>query len=184
MQLARASSTRPLKRSGVVNTSSPRSCGRSPRDNRQLIAEGYEYRVRHEPAGGRQGGELDGAALGGDDRCRHAQAAEAALRARVAKAMAQIEALNQRGRGKKRFETVSALRQAVVAIVQRYGVEDLVWFRLTQHVTPRPGAGLPGAASADRPRSPCHRRGLCGRSRVGGGGTPVGVARVWHQSTG
>ena len=56
---------------------------------------------------------------------RHAQAAEAALRARVAKAMAQIEALNQRGRGKKRFETVSALRQAVVAIVQRYGVEDL-----------------------------------------------------------
>jgi predicted lipid-binding transport protein (Tim44 family) len=56
---------------------------------------------------------------------RHAQAAEAALRASVAKAMAQIEALNQRGRGKKRFETVSALRQAVVAIVQRYGVEDL-----------------------------------------------------------
>src|SRR5262250_2999983 len=69
---------------------------------------------------------------------RQAQAAEAALRARVAKAMAQIEALNQRGRGKKRFETVSALRQAVVAIVQGYGVENLVWFRLTQHVTPRP----------------------------------------------
>jgi hypothetical protein len=61
---------------------------------------------------------------------RHAQAAEAALRARVAKAMAQIEALNQRGRGKKRVEEVSTLRQAVVAIVQRYGVENLVWFRL------------------------------------------------------
>src|SRR3989441_9098526 len=69
---------------------------------------------------------------------RQAQAAEAALRARVAKAMAQIEALNQRGRGKKRVEDVSALRQAVVAIVQRYGVENLVWFRLTQHATPRP----------------------------------------------
>ena len=39
---------------------------------------------------------------------RHAPAAEAALRARVAKALAQIEARNLRGRGKKRFETVSA----------------------------------------------------------------------------
>ena len=68
---------------------------------------------------------------------RHAQAAEAALRACVAKAMAQIEALNQRGRGQKRFETVSALRQAVVAIVQRYGVEELLWFRLSHHDTPR-----------------------------------------------
>lgn len=69
---------------------------------------------------------------------RHAQAAEAALRARVAKAMAQIEALNHRGRGQKRFEAVSALRHAVVAIVQRYGVEDRVGFRLTGHTTPRP----------------------------------------------
>jgi hypothetical protein len=40
----------------------------------------------------------------------------------VAKAIAQIVALNQRGRGKKRFETVAALRQAVVAIVQDYNV--------------------------------------------------------------
>jgi len=39
---------------------------------------------------------------------RQAHAAEAALRARVAQAMAQIEALNQRGRGTKRLETVSA----------------------------------------------------------------------------
>ena len=60
---------------------------------------------------------------------RQAQAAEQALRARVAKAMAQIEALNQRGRGKKRFEAVSAIRQAVVAIVQRYGVEEFLWLR-------------------------------------------------------
>jgi transposase len=69
---------------------------------------------------------------------RQARAAEAALRARVATARAQIEALNQRGRGKKRFETVSALRQAVVALIQRYGGDDLVWFRVTPHVTPRP----------------------------------------------
>ena len=41
---------------------------------------------------------------------RHAQAAEAALGARVAKAMAQIEILNQRGRGKMRIAEVSAFR--------------------------------------------------------------------------
>jgi hypothetical protein len=69
---------------------------------------------------------------------RQAHAAEAALRARVAQAMAQIEALNQRGRGTKRLETVSAFRQAVVAMVQRDSVEDLLWFRLTQHDPPRP----------------------------------------------
>jgi hypothetical protein len=68
---------------------------------------------------------------------RHAQAAAAALRARVAQAMAQSEALNQRGRGNKRLETVSAFRQAVVAMVQRDGVEDLRWFRLTPPDTPR-----------------------------------------------
>src|SRR5712691_4995076 len=84
---------------------------------------------------------------------RQAQAAEAALRARVAKAMVQIEALNQRGRGKTRVEEVSALRQAVVAIVQRYGVEDLVWFRLTQHIAPRPVRayrGRPARIEEDR----------------------------------
>jgi len=77
---------------------------------------------------------------------RQAQAAEQALRARVAKAMAQIEALNQRGRGKKRFEAVSAIRQAVVAIVQRYGVEEFLWLRSSQHATPRTVQ-----ASRDRP---------------------------------
>ena len=84
---------------------------------------------------------------------RQAHAAEVALRARVAKAIAQIDALNQRGRGKKRFETVSALRQAVVAIIQGYGVENLLWFRLTQHVTPRPVRayrGQPARVDHDR----------------------------------
>jgi hypothetical protein len=69
---------------------------------------------------------------------RHAHAAEVALRARVAKAMAQMEALNQRGRGTKRLATMAALRQAVVAMVQRYGVANLLWFRVTPHVTLRP----------------------------------------------
>src|SRR2546428_13095523 len=77
---------------------------------------------------------------------RQAHAAEAALRARVAKALVQIEALNQRGRGKKRFETGAALRQAVVTMVERYGVEHLFWFRLTPHVTSRPVRAYRGPA--------------------------------------
>jgi transposase len=103
----------------------------------EVIAEGYEYPVAMSTKG-------EGQVERWTERrlvvrsVRQAQAAEAALRARVAQAMAQIEALNQRGRGKKRFETVSAFRQAVTAIVQRYSVEDLIWFRLTQHDTPRP----------------------------------------------
>src|SRR6266571_6238012 len=108
-----------------------------PDGKAELIAEGYEYPV---PMSQDVGGEVHS----WTERrlivrsVRQAQAAAAALRARVAKAMAQIEALNQQGRGKKRVEEVSTLRQAVVAIVQRYGVEHLVWFRLTQHATPRP----------------------------------------------
>ena len=84
---------------------------------------------------------------------RQAHAAAAVLRARMAKALAQIETLKQRGRGKKRFETVSALRQAVVAIVQRYGVADLAWWRLTPHVTSRPvraSRGQPARVECER----------------------------------
>jgi transposase len=107
-----------------------------PKGQPELIAEGYEYPVVMSQ-------QVDGKMVNWSERrlvvhsVRQAHAAEAALRARVAKAIVQIEALKQRGRGKKRFETVATLRQAVVAIVQRYGVEDLVWFRLLQHTTPR-----------------------------------------------
>ena len=65
----------------------------------------------------------------------HAKAAEAALRARVGKAKAQVEALNQRGRGRKRFAEIDDLRQAVVEIVQRHQVEDFLWLRYDQHTT-------------------------------------------------
>src|SRR5712691_439105 len=123
-----------------------------PEGKAELIAEGYEYPM---PMSQAVGGEVES----WTERrlvvrsVRHAQAAEAALRARVAKAMAQIEALNHRGRGKKRVEEVSVLRQAVVAIVQRYGVEDLLWFRLTQHTAPRPVRayrGRPARIAEDR----------------------------------
>src|SRR6266566_4612207 len=123
-----------------------------PKGQPEVIAEGYEYPVAMSQKGEGQGESWTERRLMVRS-VRHAQAAEAALRARVAKAIAQIEALNQRGRGKKRVEEVSALRQAVVAIVQRYGVENLVWFRLTQHVTPRPVRayrGQPARVDHDR----------------------------------
>jgi transposase len=123
-----------------------------PKGALEVIAEGYEYAV----AMSQQVGEK--VQTWTERRLvvrsvRQAQAAEAALHARVAKAIAQIVALNQRGHGKKRFETVAALRQAVVAIVQDYKVENLLWFRLTQHSTPRPVRayrGQPARVDYDR----------------------------------
>src|SRR5216683_8131345 len=123
-----------------------------PKGQPEIIAEGYEYPVAMSL-------KVEGQVESWTERrlvvrsVRQAQAAEAALRARVAKAMAQIEALNQQGRGKKRLETVSAFRQAVVAIVQRYSVEDLIGFRLTQHSIPRPVRayrGQPARVDHDR----------------------------------
>src|SRR5256886_407871 len=70
-----------------------------PKGQPEVIAEGDEY-----PVAMRQKGEGQGESW--TERrvvvrsVRQAHAAEAALRARVGKAMAQIEALNQRGRGK------------------------------------------------------------------------------------
>ena len=84
---------------------------------------------------------------------RQAQASERARRARVASAMAAVEALTQCGRGKKRFEEVSALRQAVGTIVQRPGVEAFVWLRSRPHTTPRvvrASRGRPTRLEADR----------------------------------
>src|SRR5215831_7900706 len=123
-----------------------------PQGQPEVIAEGYEYPVALSQQVGEQVQTWTERRLVVRS-VRPAQAAEAALRARVAKAIAQIEALNQRGRGKKRCETVAALRQAVVAIVQRYGVENLVWFRLTPHVTARPVRayrGRPARIAEDR----------------------------------
>jgi hypothetical protein len=74
---------------------------------REWIAEGYEYPVALTQQG-------DGKVERWTARrlvvrsVRQAQAAEAARRARVAKALAQSEALHQRGRGRKRLETVAA----------------------------------------------------------------------------
>jgi transposase len=68
---------------------------------------------------------------------RHAEAAEAALRSRVAKAKAQVEALNRRGRGRRRIEEIATLREAVNEMVQRHRVEDFLWLRYDPHTTTR-----------------------------------------------
>ena len=84
----------------------------------ELIAEGYDYRVPMSLA-------VAGALQNWTERrvvvrsVRQAQASERALRARVAQALAAVEALHQCGRGKKRCEDVSAFRQTVVTMVQR-----------------------------------------------------------------
>jgi transposase len=102
-----------------------------------LIAQGYEYGVP-------MSGEVEGQPRPGCERrlvvrsVRHAEAAEAALRARVAKAKAQVEALNLRGRGRRRVETIATLRQAVNDIVQRHRLEDFLWLRYDPHTTTRP----------------------------------------------
>ena len=103
----------------------------------QLIAQGYEYEVPMSV-------EVGGKAREWTERrlvvrsVRHAEAAEAALRARVATATAQVEALNLRGRGRKRLEDVETLRQAANEMVQHHRVEAFLWLRYDHHTTPHP----------------------------------------------
>ena len=111
---------------------------REPQDGEsELIAEGYERQAV-------MALEAHGASQTWRERrfvvrsMRHAKAAEVSLRARVAQAQAPVEALNQRGRGRKRFEEPDALRQAATAIVQRYQVEDFLWLRYDHQCTSRP----------------------------------------------
>jgi transposase len=67
-----------------------------------------------------------------------ARAGEAALRARLAKAQAAVAALNDRGRGKRRFTERTAVQVAVEAILTRYRVQGLLAVRYTERVQERP----------------------------------------------
>jgi transposase len=60
-----------------------------------------------------------------------AQAGERGLRARLAKAQAEVTALNERRRGRRRYPGPSALREAVDTILTRYRVHGLlhVWYK-------------------------------------------------------
>ncbi len=113
----------------------------------RLIAQGYEREVPMSMA-------VEGQPRQWSERrlvvhsVRHAEAAEAALRARVAKAKAQVDGLNRRGRGRRRFEKIATLRKAVNEMVQRHRVEDFLWLRYDHHTTTRPVR-----AYKDRPAS-------------------------------
>jgi transposase len=97
-----------------------------------LIAQGYEHEVPLHT-------EVEGQRREWTERrlvvrsVRHAEAAEGALRSRVAKAKRQLEALNLRGRGRRRFEDIETLRQAAEEIVRRHRVEDFLSLRYEQH---------------------------------------------------
>lgn len=56
----------------------------------------------------------------------YAQSQERALLSRLKKAMGAIDALNRRGRGKKRFTEESELKTACQKIIERYQVEGLI----------------------------------------------------------
>jgi transposase len=112
----------------------------------ERIAEGYERQVAMEvEAGGGSESWMERRLV--VRSVRHAKAAETGLRTRVAKAKTQVEALTHRGRGRKRFEEVGELRQAVHEIVQRHGVEAFLWLRYDQHSTSRPVRAYRGRAA-------------------------------------
>jgi transposase len=111
-------------------------CRESAPGTPECIAQGYEYNVPVSV-------EVEGKPQAWTERrlvvrsVRHAEAAEATLRARVVKAKTQVEALNLRGRGRKRFDEIATFRQAVNEIVQRHCVEDFLWLRYDHHTATR-----------------------------------------------
>jgi transposase len=91
----------------------------------ELIAEGYEQQETLTAV-------VEGETVVWTERrlvirsLKHAQAAERGLQDRATKAQAALAALNERGKGKRRFTEVAALRQAAEAIVARYHVQSIV----------------------------------------------------------
>jgi transposase len=65
---------------------------------------------------------------------RHARASEAALQARLTKAQAALEALNEPKQGKRRLTDVAAWGQAAEKIIQHYQVEGLLNLSCTESV--------------------------------------------------
>ena len=103
----------------------------------QLIAEGFE---RWEPVTA----EVAGQPYHWQERrlviqsCQLAQAGERGLRARLAKAQAEITALQTRGRGRRRCADPSAVREAVNAILARYRVQGLLHVRYKEQLWAQP----------------------------------------------
>ncbi|GIV79076.1 MAG: hypothetical protein KatS3mg050_3470 [Litorilinea sp.] len=103
---------------------------------RERIAEGYERLVELTA-------EVDGQLITWMERrlvlrsLKQAQAQEAALRSRLAKAEQAVAALNERGRGKKRFTELAALQQAAEAQVEQYRVQGLLRLHYEEEIKER-----------------------------------------------
>jgi transposase len=67
-----------------------------------------------------------------------AMAQERGLRERVAQAQREVQALLERGKGKRRFKTVQELQQAAESIVQRRRVSGILTLSYHEHATERP----------------------------------------------
>ena len=104
---------------------------------RQHIADGYERleRLSAEVAGHRLAWTERRLVVRSRQRAR---AGETALRARLAKALAAVAALNERERGKPRFTELPRLREAVEAILSRYRVQGLLAVRYMEQVREHP----------------------------------------------
>lgn len=122
---------------------------RQPDGTRELIAEGFE---RLEPMTAEVAEQLHS----WRERrlvirsCQLAQAGERGLRARLAKAQAEITALNTRGRGQRRCADPSALREAVEAILARYRVHGLLHVRYKEQLWEQPLRRYGGRAATMR----------------------------------
>jgi transposase len=100
------------------------------------IAEGYERCVT-------LSSEVDGRTIRWTERQlivrshKLAQAATQALHARLAKAQAALERLNEHKQGKKRYADGAVLQQAAQALIKQYHVESLLQVSVEEHVQER-----------------------------------------------
>lgn len=96
-----------------------------PDGERELIAEGYERQVTLTA-------EIEGETVTWTERwlvirsLKQARAAESRLRKRLERVQTALRALNEGGRGKKRYGDVADLRQAAEAIVEEHRVQGLL----------------------------------------------------------
>jgi transposase len=93
--------------------------------DQELIAKGYERSLELTAT-------VDGESVTWAERrlvirsLKQARAAETRLRKRLQKAQVALRALNERGRGKKRYDTVAELRQAAESLMEKHKVQGLL----------------------------------------------------------
>jgi len=115
----------------------------------ELIAQGYEQSVV-------LSGEVEGQSLTWTERrlivrsVKLAEAAQAALHARVGKAQAALAQLHAHKQGKKVYRDADALQQAAQAILKEHQVTGLIRLQIDEHVAERPVRAYGGRPAAVR----------------------------------